>query len=92
VVDNCEHVVAAAAALVGTLLAAAPGLTPETAPVVARICERLDRLPLAIELAATRVRSLSLAEIAVRLDTSLGLLDEPRGGGEARHRTISSRW
>ena len=45
-----------------------------------QICERLDRLPLAIELAAVRARSLSLDEIAVRLDDRFRLL---RGGPRA---------
>src|SRR5512132_893666 len=60
--------------------AARPGfrLTPDTAPVVADICRRLDGLPLAIELAAARLRALPLAELAARLQDRLGLLT---GGG-----------
>ena len=48
---------------------------------VTEICRQLDALPLAIELAATRVRSMSPAEIARRLDDRLRLLrqrTEPR--------------
>jgi predicted ATPase/transcriptional regulator with XRE-family HTH domain len=54
----------------------APGfaLTPENAGVVAEICRRLDGLPLAIELAASRVRALSPAAILEKLDQSLSLL------------------
>ena len=49
-------------------------LTPATAPTVARICVRLDGIPLAIELAAARVRVLSVAQIAERLDDRFRLL------------------
>lgn len=49
-------------------------LTDETGPVVARICRRLDGMPLAIELAATRIRMLSPPEIARRLDDRFRLL------------------
>jgi len=44
--------------------------------VVAEVCARLDHLPLAIELAAARVRSLSLEQIARRLDDRFALLDD----------------
>jgi predicted ATPase/class 3 adenylate cyclase len=46
----------------------------ETAPLVVSICRRLDGLPLAIELAAARLRSLSLAALADRLDQRFRLL------------------
>ncbi len=49
-------------------------LTPETQRDIAEICERLDCLPLAIELAAARVRALTPAQIKARLGGSLGLL------------------
>jgi tetratricopeptide (TPR) repeat protein len=49
-------------------------LTAETAAVVVQICQRLDGLPLAIELAAARLRSFSPAEIAARLDDRFRLL------------------
>ena len=48
-------------------------LTPQNAQAVARICERLDGIPLALELAAARV-GLSEEQIASRLGDSLGLL------------------
>ncbi|MGO9165228.1 MAG: ATP-binding protein [Streptosporangiaceae bacterium] len=45
-----------------------------TAPLVISICRRLDGLPLAIELAAARLRSMSLKELAGRLDQRFRLL------------------
>jgi predicted ATPase/DNA-binding SARP family transcriptional activator/tetratricopeptide (TPR) repeat protein len=55
-------------------------LDAATAPVVAELCRRLDGLPLAIELAAARVRALPVAEIAARLGDRFRLL---AGGGRA---------
>lgn len=49
-------------------------LTRESAPVVAEICARLDGLPLAIELAAARIKVLSPAAIRTRLASRLQLL------------------
>ncbi len=49
-------------------------LTADNAGTVALICARLDGLPLAIELAAARIRLLGPAAIASRLEQSLGLL------------------
>ncbi|CAL9427446.1 BTAD domain-containing putative transcriptional regulator [Streptomyces sp. enrichment culture] len=118
VLDNCEHVVEAAARLVEHLLASCPGLTvlatsreplgvpgevlrpvePLPQPhalrlladrgaaarpgfavdddpeACAEICRRLDGLPLAIELAAARLRMLTPRQIADRLDDRFRLL------------------
>ncbi|MGW4195745.1 BTAD domain-containing putative transcriptional regulator [Streptomyces sp. NPDC005004] len=118
ILDNCEHVVDAAARLAERLLAACPGLTvlatsreplgvpgelvrpvePLPEPVALRllghrgaaarpgfeiqadpeacaeICRRLDGLPLAIELAAARLRMLTPRQIADRLDDRFRLL------------------
>ncbi|WP_223774283.1 BTAD domain-containing putative transcriptional regulator [Streptomyces sp. 135] len=118
ILDNCEHVVEAAARLADELLGRCPGLTvlatsreplgvpgeslrpvePLPEPVAVRlfaergaaarpgftvdddpaaaaeICRRLDGLPLAIELAAARLRLLSLRQIADRLDDRFRLL------------------
>ena len=65
-------------------------LTEVNAPLVARVCQRLDGIPLAIELAAARVRLLSMEQIAARLDNVFYLLT---GGGHAalpRHQTLKA--
>jgi predicted ATPase/DNA-binding CsgD family transcriptional regulator/transcriptional regulator with XRE-family HTH domain len=69
---------------------ARPGfeLTSANAPAIAQVCQRLDGIPLAIELAAARVNALTVEQIAARLDDSLGLLT---GGGRTatnRQRTL----
>ena len=130
VLDNCEQVVAGAAALVRALVSSAKdlrvlatsraplGLTSEAVyalpelrlatsvelftqraraarpgvelppDAVAGLCRHLDGLPLAVELAAARVRVLSVPEIARRLGDRFALL---RGGARdvpERHRTL----
>ncbi len=146
-VDNCEHVVAAAAELVADLLAAggrlrvlatsrevlgvpgevsygvrplpvprprassravtaggydavrlfvdravaaSPGfaLTDGNASAVAALCQRLDGLPLAIELAASRVRSFPPGELLARLDQRFELLSAGARTVLPRHRTL----
>ncbi len=71
-------------------MANAPGfaLTRENAPAVAQVCLRLDGIPLAIELAAARVRVLAVEQIAARLDDRFRILT---GGGRSvlpRHQTL----
>ena len=56
--------------------------------VVTAICVRLDGIPLAIELAAARVRALSPAEILARLDDRFRLLRSSGRGGHERHQTL----
>ncbi|EQD85873.1 LuxR family transcriptional regulator [Saccharopolyspora spinosporotrichia] len=56
--------------------------------VVEDICRRLDGLPLAIELAAARVRALSPEQILARLDDPYRLLSSGPAGSEPRHRTL----
>jgi non-specific serine/threonine protein kinase len=70
--------------------AAQPGfvLDGANAPVVARICSHLDGLPLAIELAAARVRSLSLEDISQRLDHRFSLLSRGARTAAPRHQTL----
>lgn len=49
-------------------------LTPQSATAVTQLCQRLDGIPLAIELAAARVKALSVEQIAARLDDAFHLL------------------
>jgi predicted ATPase/DNA-binding NarL/FixJ family response regulator len=49
-------------------------VTSENAPAVAEVCQRLDGIPLAIELAAARVKVLTVDQIAARLDDRFQLL------------------
>jgi predicted ATPase/DNA-binding SARP family transcriptional activator len=123
ILDNCEHVLDAAAALVERLLDAAPGLrilatsqvalgldgeaVHELRPLalpdavalfaaradrasgdVEALCRALDGLPLAIELAAGRTRTLSVSEIGRRLDDRFAVLSDPVSRGPERHRTL----
>lgn len=55
---------------------------------VREICERLDGIPLAIELAAARVRSLTPAQIVARLSDAFRLLRTGQRTAVARHRTL----
>lgn len=55
---------------------------------IEEICRRLDGVPLAIELAAARTRSLSPAELVTRLDDRLRLLTGGRRTSVERHRTL----
>lgn len=147
VLDNCEHVVAACAALVGDLLRACPGLrvlttsreplavaaettwwvqglslpadlpaptatdlagsqavhlftdrarlvqpdftvTDANAADVARLCRRLDGMPLALELAAARLRVLPLPRIVAWLDDAVSLLVTTNRDVPARQATL----
>jgi predicted ATPase/class 3 adenylate cyclase len=60
----------------------------QTAPLVVSICRRLDGLPLAIELAAARLRSLSLADLAGRLDQRFRLLTGGSRTAPGRQQTL----
>ncbi|WP_206681186.1 BTAD domain-containing putative transcriptional regulator [Actinomadura sp. J1-007] len=133
VLDNCEHVLDAVAALVLALLRACPGLrvlTTSREPLgvtgehlrqvrpldgaaavrlfadraaavrpgftvdganaadVRRVCAALDDLPLAIELAAARLRTRDIASLASGLHDRLGLLARGTRSADARHRTL----
>ena len=65
-------------------------LTEDTARVIAQLCARLDGLPLAIELAASRARTLSPAKLLERLDRSLALLTDGARDLPPRQRTLRS--
>jgi predicted ATPase len=65
-------------------------ITAENAPTLASVCCRLDGIPLAIELAAPRVRSMSLEEVNRRLDHRFGLLTGGSRTALPRHRTLRS--
>ena len=72
--------------------AAAPSFRPGEADLgeVMKVCRRLDGLPLAIELAAARLRAMSVSQLAARLDDQFWLLT---GGGRAevpRQRTLEA--
>ena len=58
--------------------------------VVADVCARLDHLPLAIELAAARIRSLPVDEIARRLDNRFALLRDPGSHQPPRRRALEA--
>ena len=133
VLDNCEHLVAAAAAVAERLLRASPRLTvlatsreplgvpgeatwrvpslspdgamalfterakavrPDftvtatTRPALSQLCQRLDNIPLAIELAAARTTALSVDEIAARLDDRFRLLSGGARTAVPRQQTL----
>jgi non-specific serine/threonine protein kinase len=70
--------------------AVVPGfeLGPENQSEVARLCQWLDGLPLAIELAAARLRVLSLEQLLIRLENRFQLLAAGHYGTLARHQTL----
>jgi predicted ATPase len=63
-------------------------LDADNSPAVAGVCRALDGIPLAIELAAVRLRSLSPAQILSRLDCRFQLLSGGGPVGQPHHRTL----
>jgi len=63
-------------------------VTDDNAADVRLVCERLDGLPLAIELAAARMRVLSSAQLAARLDDIFSVLTGGARSAPARHQTL----
>jgi predicted ATPase len=143
VLDNCEHVISAAARLAARLVTECPGVRilatsreplavagervvrleplptaangsepsaavalfldraaghgvtggqPETVlPIIQEICARLDGIPLAIELAAARIRAISPSELLAHLGDRLQLLSGPRDwSAHARQQTLEA--
>jgi predicted ATPase len=75
----CDRAVAANAGFV---------LTANNGPAVAQLCRRLDGIPLAIELAAARVRSLPPEDLVARLDQRFKLLTRGSRASLERHQTL----
>jgi predicted ATPase/class 3 adenylate cyclase len=63
-------------------------LDERTAPVIAQISRRLDGIPLAIELAAARLRVMSVTELDARLDQRFSLLTGGSRAAPPRHQTL----
>jgi non-specific serine/threonine protein kinase len=68
--------------------------SPQELVAVSRICRGVDGLPLAIELAATRIGMCTPTELATQLDHRLDLLTSRRHGGAERHDSLTAtmRW
>jgi predicted ATPase/DNA-binding CsgD family transcriptional regulator len=92
--DGCDAVAVRASEAVRLLAdrAAAQGAAltwdEDSAAVAGRICRRLDGIPLAIELAAARLRMMSLGELESRLDERFALLTGGSRSRPARHQTL----
>lgn len=63
-------------------------LTPENAECIAQLCRRLDGIPLALELAAARIRVLSPAQVLERLEKQIDFLQSREHGIPERQRTL----
>jgi len=63
-------------------------LTSHNGAAIAEICYRLDGIPLALELAAARLRVLTAEQLAARLSDRFRLLASAQRGGLARHQTL----
>jgi non-specific serine/threonine protein kinase len=73
-------------------IAASPAfrLTQDNAAAVARICHQLDGIPLALELAAARVKAMRVEQVAQRLDDRFALLTRGSRTALQRHQTLRS--
>ncbi len=65
-------------------------LTDDNAPIVAEICRRLDGIPLAIELAAARVKVLSIPHLAQRLNERFKILNKGNRSALPRQKTLTA--
>lgn len=85
--DGTEH--GAVELFIDRARAELPSFDPSNhADAIAKICRRLDGLPLALELAAARVRGMSVEDIATRLDERFRLLTVGRRTAIERHATL----
>ena len=84
--------IASVALFVQRAQAAEPGfrLTESNACAIAALCQRLDGLPLAIELAAARVKLFGTDELRRRLDVSFDLLHRGRRDSPERHHSLEA--
>src|SRR5205085_667006 len=64
--------------------------SPGTIRTIIRICQRLDGIPLAIELAAAHLSILSISELLERIEGRFQMLDIGQSGRPARHRTLGT--
>jgi predicted ATPase/DNA-binding CsgD family transcriptional regulator len=83
--ESMELFAARASAAVPTF-----AVTDSNKKAVAALCRRLDGLPLAIELAAVRLRALSVEEMLRKLDDRARLLDLGSRAAPARHQTLQA--
>jgi non-specific serine/threonine protein kinase len=65
-------------------------VTPKSAASLASVCFRLDGIPLALELAAPRLRLMSMEELSERLDQRFAFLNDGSRSVLPRHRTLRS--
>jgi non-specific serine/threonine protein kinase len=82
----------AVALLAERAAAAVPGftITPDNEDSVVRLCQHLDGVPLAIELAAVRLRALTVDELVGRLDDRFGVLRHGSRNLPLRHQTLQA--
>jgi predicted ATPase len=64
--------------------------TPDELEAIARICRRLDGIPLGIELAAARIRTLTVADLATQLEESFRVLTAASKTAVRRQRTLEN--
>jgi predicted ATPase/class 3 adenylate cyclase len=65
-------------------------IDPVTGPLAASVCRRLDGIPLAIELAAARLSSMSLSQVSTRLDQRFRLLTGGSRNAMPRQQTLQA--
>jgi len=83
---------AARALFLARAVEAQPGfeLRDEDAATLDRLLDMLDRLPLAVEMAAARMPALSVGDLAALIDERFDVLESPNRAGEARHRDLDA--